>query len=42
VSGYGSREDRRSWGILEAEFSSVAGKTDGNDTKFKTEVSQNH
>ena len=34
--------DRRSWAILEADFSSQAGKTEENDTKFETEVSQNH
>ena len=35
-------EDRRSWHILETGFLNQAGKTDDNDTKFKTEVSQNH
>lgn len=42
VAGDGSQEDRRSWGILETDFLCQAGKTNGNDTKFKTEVSQNH
>jgi putative transposase len=42
VVGDGLGTDRRSWAILEADFSSQAEKTDGNDTKFKIEVSQNH
>lgn len=42
VAGDGSQEDRRSWGILEPGVLNQAGKTDGNDTKFKIEVSQNH
>jgi putative transposase len=33
---------RRSWGILEAGFSDQAGKTDGNDSNFKIEVSHYH
>jgi hypothetical protein len=42
VSGFSPGTDRRSWDILEADFSSQADKTDENDTKFKIEVSQNH
>jgi putative transposase len=42
VVGVGPRTDRQSWGILENDFSIQAGKTDRNDTKFKTEASQNH
>lgn len=39
VAGDGPLGDRRSWDILETDFSNQAGKTDGNDIKFKTEVS---
>jgi len=42
VVGDGPGIDRRSWGILEADFSDGAGKTDRNDTKFKIEVSHFH
>lgn len=42
VVGDGLSEDRRSWGILETGFINQAGKTDGNDSKFEIEVSQNH
>jgi len=42
VVGDGSPDDRRSWGILETNFLGPAGKTKGNDIKFKVEVSQNH
>jgi putative transposase len=42
VVGDGPGIDRRSGGILEAGFSDQAGKTDGNDTKFKIEVSHFH
>lgn len=38
----GSEIDRRSWGILESDNSFQAGQTLGNDTKFESEVSQNH
>jgi putative transposase len=34
--------DCRSWGILEAGFSDQVGKTNGNDSKFKIEVSHFH
>ena len=34
--------DRQSWDIPDSDFSNGAGKTDGNDTKFKTEVSHFH
>lgn len=42
IAGDGSDVDRRSWGILESDISSQAGQAYGNDTKFETEVSQNH
>ncbi|MDI9612978.1 MAG: hypothetical protein QM330_07965, partial [Acidobacteriota bacterium] len=42
VSGDGPSEDRQSWDIPENGFLNQAGKTDGNDTKFEIEVSQNH
>lgn len=38
----GSEIDRRSWGILESDISNYAGQTLENDTKFNSEVSQNH
>ena len=38
----GSDEDRRSWGILENDIFSQADQTLENDTKFESEVSQNH
>jgi hypothetical protein len=38
----GSGIDRRSWGILESDICNQAGQTLGNDTKFDSEVSQNH
>jgi hypothetical protein len=38
----GSEIDRRSWGILENDISNHAGQTLENDTKFDSEVSQNH
>jgi len=38
----GSEIDRRSWGILESDICNQAGQTLGNDTKFESEVSQNH
>lgn len=34
--------DRRSWGILEGEFSSQTTQPPGNDIKFESEVSQTH
>jgi putative transposase len=42
VAGHGPGEDRRSWGIPESDLSNRAGKTDGIDIKFKTEVSHFH
>ena len=42
VEGYGPGGDRRSWGILEEDFSNRARKTDGIDTKLKNEVSHFH
>jgi hypothetical protein len=42
VSVDGSEIDRRSWGILEKDICRQAGQTLGNDTKFESEVSQNH
>lgn len=42
LAGYGSGEDRRSWGILECNLSNRAGKTDGIDTKFEMQVSHFH
>ena len=42
VVGYGLGGDRRSWGILEGDFSSRTAQVPGNDTKFESEVSQNH
>lgn len=42
VSGDGQSEERQSWDIPENGFLHQAGKTDGNDTKFEIEVSQNH
>jgi putative transposase len=42
VARDGPLGDRRSWGILETSFSNQAGKTDGNDIKFETEVSHFH
>ena len=38
----GSEIDRRSLDILESDISDHAGQTLGNDTKFDSEVSQNH
>jgi putative transposase len=38
----GSDENRRSWGILESDIFSLVGQTLENDTKFESEVSQNH
>jgi len=38
----GSEIDHRSWGILESDISNHAGQTLENDTKFNSEVSQNH
>lgn len=42
VLRYGSEEDRRSWGNMEADFPSQSVQQPGNDIKFKSEVSQNH
>jgi len=42
VLGYGAAEDRRSWGSLKVDFLGQAVRTHGNDTKFKSEVSQIH
>jgi putative transposase len=42
VSVDGSGIDRRSWGIVEKDICRQAGQTLGNDTKFESEVSQNH
>jgi|WetSurMetagenome_2_1015567.scaffolds.fasta_scaffold104321_2 putative transposase len=42
IAGDGPETDRRSWGILESNFLNQERKTDQNDTKFKTKVSQNH
>ena len=42
VVGDGSEVDRRPWDILDGDISSQAGQAHGNDTKFKTEVSQYH
>jgi hypothetical protein len=42
VAEHGAETDRRSWTILIGDFSNHAGKTDENDTKFKTEVSHFH
>jgi putative transposase len=38
----GSEIDHRSWGILENDISNHVGQTLENDTKFDSEVSQNH
>jgi putative transposase len=37
--GDGQEGDRRSWAILESDFSKQVSKTDGNDIKFKRQVS---
>jgi putative transposase len=42
VVGDGSVIDRRSWGTLDSNIFNQAGQTHGNDTKFESEVSQNH
>jgi hypothetical protein len=42
VQGDGSMPDRRSCGILEADFLDPAPRPPGNNTKFVREVSQNH
>jgi putative transposase len=42
VQGDGSMRDRRSCGILEADFLDPAPRPPGNDSKFVREVSQNH
>jgi hypothetical protein len=42
VQGDGSMRDRRSCGILEADFLDPAPRPPGNDTRFAQEVSQNH
>ena len=42
VVEYGSRADRRSWGILDGKIPNQAGSPLGNDTKFESQVSQNH
>ena len=42
VQGDGSMRDRRSCGILVADFLDPAPPPPGNDTKFVREVSQNH
>jgi putative transposase len=42
VQGDGSMRDRRSCGILEADFLDPAPRPPGNDTKFVREVSQNY
>ena len=42
VEGHGPGGDRRSWTILESDFSNRAGKTDGIDTKFEIQVSHFH
>ena len=42
VVGDASTTDRRSWGIMESDNLNQAGQTLGNDTKFESEVSQNH
>ena len=42
VSRYGSGGDRRSWGILEGNFSGQPAQVSGNDTKSESEVSHYH
>jgi putative transposase len=42
VAEYGPVGDRRSSGIQESDFLNQVSKTDGNDTKFRTEVSHFH
>jgi len=42
VSRYGSGGDRRSWGILEGNFSGRPAQVPENDTKFESEVSHYH
>ena len=42
VVEYGSEGDRPSWGILGGDCSSRTAQVPGNDTKFKSQVSQNH
>jgi len=42
VVGYVPVRDRRSWGILEADFSEPVTIVTGNNTKFESEVSQSH
>jgi putative transposase len=42
VVEYGPVGDRRSSGIQESDFSNQVSKTDGNDSKFRTEVSHFH
>jgi putative transposase len=42
VVEYGSGADRRSWGILDGKIPNQAGSPLGNDTKFESQVSQNH
>lgn len=42
VCGCRSGEDQSSWGILESDFRGQEVLPSGNDTKFESEVSQNH
>jgi putative transposase len=42
VVEYGSGADCRSWGILDGKIPNQAGSPLGNDTKFESQVSQNH
>jgi putative transposase len=42
VVEYGSRADRRSWGILDGKIPNQASPPRGNDTKFESQVSQTH
>jgi putative transposase len=42
VVGDGSDIDRQSWGIVERDISIQAGQSQGNDTKFESEVSHYH
>jgi len=42
VVGYGSAEDRQSWGNLERIFRDPDSRVSGNYTKFESQVSQSH
>ena len=42
VLGYGPTEDRLSWRNMENDFSSQSVQLTENNTKFESEVSQNH